>query len=557
MRFNTAQKLLFLGILFYSLAAAGQPASLSRIFDFEDAESNAQVVLTQTGDNPGPALENGYLTLLQGGWGHNHRNSALFPAVTSQLYENIRITFRLYITRGAEGCGIVLLNTDLFPEDSLATDGIFWAGPDLVGSFALGFDIHNPPTAHWFDANGNFYDRPQREISLHWNGQERHKLMSPLEYRADPEQDDEGHDFQLQIRYETGGAMISLFMDKAGLIEDYFMPGMHPSPHRLLVGAQTAETTSTVILDDIGITYENPLPEPEEPVRVPVIQSQPIHIETRDTSHPVVFPEFTGNIGRVILGLQLSDLAGGYDPWDKGAAIYIWDDSVRYEICRFITPYNRGFTWYADVTDYLPLFRGEKVINLHVDTWMQKESDPALQKGWAANVNLDFYPGTSSRKPFLVQNIWNGFYEYGNPADPLQQYLTRQEITIPAGATSARLRLTVTGHGMHPNTGNAAEFLPASRTVKINESTFTNLLWKTDCYLNPCRPQDGTWKFDRAGWAPGSIVQPWIIEIPADAIEAGHLNLEYLPLPYLNTSEGDHYRAHHWFESQLIFFRNP
>ncbi len=29
----------------------------------------------------------------------------------------------------------------------------------------------------------------------------------------------------------------------------------------------------------------------------------------------------------------------------------------------------------------------------------------------------------------------------------------------------------------------------------------------------PNRPQFGTWKFSRAGWAPGDVVHPWWIDL--------------------------------------------
>src|SRR3712207_7924990 len=54
-------------------------------------------------------------------------------------------------------------------------------------------------------------------------------------------------------------------------------------------------------------------------------------------------------------------------------------------------------------------------------------------------------------------------------------------------------------------------FMPSKRTLTVTgnatQKTWDNILWKTDNYLNPCRPQGGTWKYDRAGWAPGDIVR--------------------------------------------------
>ena len=42
---------------------------------------------------------------------------------------------------------------------------------------------------------------------------------------------------------------------------------------------------------------------------------------------------------------------------------------------------------------------------------------------------------------------------------------------------------------------------------------YESVLWKTDVYLNPNRPQFGTWQYARAGWAPGDVVRPWWIDL--------------------------------------------
>ena len=56
-------------------------------------------------------------------------------------------------------------------------------------------------------------------------------------------------------------------------------------------------------------------------------------------------------------------------------------------------------------------------------------------------------------------------------------------------------------------------FAPTKGGDATAEQRFENTLWKDDCYLNPNRPQFGTWKFSRAGWAPGDVVWPWWIDV--------------------------------------------
>jgi hypothetical protein len=107
---------------------------------------------------------------------------------------------------------------------------------------------------------------------------------------------------------------------------------------------------------------------------------------------------------------------------------------------------------------------------------------------------------------------------------------------------------------MSPNTGNAAEFMPITRTMTINGEAHENRLWKTDNYLNPCRPQGGTWKFDRAGWAPGDVVQPWEIDVSHQLAESESLRIEYELEPYFN----ENYKKGspvHVTEAYLVLYR--
>jgi len=107
---------------------------------------------------------------------------------------------------------------------------------------------------------------------------------------------------------------------------------------------------------------------------------------------------------------------------------------------------------------------------------------------------------------------------------------------------------------MHPNTDNAAEFMPARRKVTVNGKAFSNLLWRTDNYLNPCRPQGGTWKYDRAGWGPGALVIPWEIDVSDLVKPCEPVTIDYAPQPYVNENAGKS-RANHIVEAVLIEYR--
>ncbi len=124
---------------------------------------------------------------------------------------------------------------------------------------------------------------------------------------------------------------------------------------------------------------------------------------------------------------------------------------------------------------------------------------------------------------------------------------------VDALATGAKVRFVVTGHGQAPNTKEAAEFLPARRWLTVAGTEFENLLWRTDCWLNPCRPQGGTWKYDRAGWAPGALVLPWDVDVTARMIPGEPLPLRYRVEPYENEKKSG---ATHWVASQLFLYRD-
>ena len=544
------KKIIF--IILYAFASLIMAKPLEFNYTFTDSTENVELI--QYGNSFGPQINYESLILVQGYRGNNHNNVARFGDSTNKLYKNIQLSFKMNIGTGAEGCGFALLNTDYFTKrDSLNFSK--WEEPSIKESFAIGFDISNPPTSAIFDEYGNYYNNPEREISLHWNGMEIKKILSPIEFRADANKDDEFKNFMLQIDYVIGGAEISLSIDDIFVFEKFFIAEMQPYPSRLAIGARTGLRTTNVYIDDVKLKFSNKIKDNILPINVKLIDEQAVFMTTRETSHQVIFPKFPRPIERAILTLKIADLPGGYDPWDEGGHIYIWQDSIRYEICRFITPYHRGHTWKVDVTDFIPLFKNEKKVDLFVGTWMKVYDNPEEQKGWKISVDIDFYEGKPQYSAYKIQNIWNGEFEYGNPKDPLQNHLPQIEVDVPKEAKSAKLKIMVTGHGMSPNTGIAAEFMPANRSVYINKKKHENLLWKTDCYLNSCRPQGGTWKFNRAGWAPGSVVESWDIEITNEMLKEGKLKLNYIPESYRNLDESDCYKPHHAFESQLIFYK--
>ena len=83
--------------------------------------------------------------------------------------------------------------------------------------------------------------------------------------------------------------------------------------------------------------------------------------------------------------------------------------------------------------------------------------------------------------------------------------------------------------------------------MKIGETEHRDPLRTLDCYLNPWRPQFGTWKYDRAGWGPGSLGRTWTIDVSTDGL--AEMQLDYT---------SDEYKAEGWashvIESQVVFY---
>ena len=96
---------------------------------------------------------------------------------------------------------------------------------------------------------------------------------------------------------------------------------------------------------------------------------------------------------------------------------------------------------------------------------------------------------------------------------------------------------------------------PSLGILTINGLTQSQRLWKEDNYLNPCRPQGGTWKYDRAGWGPGDIVRPWEFLVgftPETRPET--LSISYALDPYVNTDRGKTWAPFHLTHSMVVLY---
>lgn len=449
-----------------------------------------------------------------------------------------RIAWTMRLPEGSPGYGMALLSTEAYPEDAALPQLSAWEEPNLKSTLAVGFDARDPKTDNPFNADGNIYGRPEREVSLHWNGVEIANRLSPVEFRGG------AHEVAVGVDAVVGGLNVTVLIDGTAVYRNYFVPGAAPYRHRPVFAAGTGKAFSGV--SDVRVAARGvPLPSPP-PVRVLALDRALNDKDHHTITNAVDFPAHTDNTGRVTLTLTLADTPNGVDPWDRMAALYVYDDAGRrVEVLRYMTPYRRGYSWTVDVTDYLPVLTGRRKVELWCETW---------GAGWLVSADFHFYPGPLKRRPVAVETLYDATAVIGEADRPFSAAVPPRHIAPPPRATHAKLRFVVTGHGQAPNTDNAAEFIALDRTVQVNDRRETNLLWKTDNYLNPCRPQGGTWKYDRAGWGPGDVVAPWDLDVSND-LQAGKARIAYTIAPYVNKTPDRGNPARQWVTGQVVYYR--
>lgn len=412
-----------------------------------------------------------------------------------------------------------------------------WAEPNVPGRFGVGFDLRNVKSDNPFNADGNIFDRPQREVSLHWNGREIANRLCPVPFA------DGQHDFSVNVAATNGGSDVTVLVDGKSVYDRQFVPGLTPAQGPW----QVAGNGISKVINPVTKGDMTPI-APPRPIKVSIFKDTVNDAQHHKAAATVDFPESLRGIGRVVGTLRLKPTPAGLDRWDRVAQIFLTDDrGERFEVLRYITPYRKGWEWQLDLTDLLPLFAGHRKFDLECETWGE---------GWLVDFDLDFYPGRPALVPYKVVNLWNGteVIGQGNENSMFKVPLSKD---IDRGAAATKARFVVTGHGQMPNSDNAAEFIPLWRKFIVNDTPFTDVLWKTDNYLNPCRPQGGTWKYDRAGWAPGDVVRPWLVDITNNVRPGASAKLQYAIEPYTNKTPDNGNPARQIFGSQLIFYRKP
>ncbi len=260
-------------------------------------------------------------------------------------------------------------------------------------------------------------------------------------------------------------------------------------------------------------------------------------------------PHDNSAYSNILLHINLECPEFGCDPWDQPAFLKLKKDGMEYEIGRYITPFGVACgPWTIDVSDFRSVLRDDVEFISYVQVWGAS--------GWLVSLDLEFVEGTPDYQYTQLIPLWNTDYQvYGDP--DISYDMPEINVPVAANAEGMSLRLTTTGHGQG-NTDNAAEFAHKTHHIHVNGTeTYEQDLWKDDCNVNPCSPQNGTWTFARAGWCPGQEVIPNHYDL-TDVMTAGeNMQLDYVFEEYtnlLNTgyNGGSHTEPHFRVHSYLI-----
>ncbi len=227
-----------------------------------------------------------------------------------------------------------------------------------------------------------------------------------------------------------------------------------------------------------------------------------------------VFPDTSNHIRKIIVTLSYKCAPGkACGAWDYIDNLYLRrlggvnKSSQNTEIVRFITPYGGsfnhttwGFSWHMDITDYA-MFLHDSVEVEYVHGGYE-----GTNVGWQVTVDFAVINGDPIANPISFNQLWNGSFNYGDTAHPIENYLTPDTIMIDPATAITKIRTIHTGHGEDIN--NCSEFCSTTRDIKIDGNVVsTRTRWRP-CGDNALYPQAGSWIFDRANWCPGSIVHP-------------------------------------------------
>ncbi len=227
---------------------------------------------------------------------------------------------------------------------------------------------------------------------------------------------------------------------------------------------------------------------------------------------------------------------------------------VRYEIGRYITPYGinldlgpEGFTWIYDVTDYAHLLHG--LVDLQAGD--QREL-----------IDLKFVmtEGTPPAKVAAITKVWGEQRSFRYERLDKDLEMSDTAINVAEGAREFKLKMRLTGHGHHSNSGqypHCCEWKDNTHYLFVNgEEAAEWHIWQTrDCAMNPLFPQGGTWPGAREGWCPGDVVKDSEFNITR-FVSGETINFDYAitPVPLTNQDMG---RGDYIIATHLMQYEQP
>jgi hypothetical protein len=259
-------------------------------------------------------------------------------------------------------------------------------------------------------------------------------------------------------------------------------------------------------------------------------------------------PENLDAYSQVLMHVDLTCPGGGCDPWDQPAKININKNAESWELARYVTPYGVACgDWTWDISDFRELLTEKVDWESYIQVWGSS--------GWLLTLELEFIEGEMPYDAAHIQKLWcTDNWVYGDPG--VSYDFDEMTVNIGENTNAAKIRMTMSGHGQG-NTNNAAEFSEFTHHIYVDGAqTFEQHLWKTDCNVNTCSPQNGTWQYSRAGWCPGQDIQPWEWDMDGHFIPGEPVALDFVLADYTNLNNTGyngsshtepHYRCHTYF----------
>jgi len=237
--------------------------------------------------------------------------------------------------------------------------------------------------------------------------------------------------------------------------------------------------------------------------------------------------------------------------WDYTTQIFARPagmDSV--EIAKVITPYatdwlqqNKSHDYVVDITDYAPALQGSTGMRFRYDGYSW---------GFTITLKIEFIEGVPPMDALKVENVYKGYFPYGNNSNPIENYLVPKTFSYTPTTARIFLKNSISGHGAD-NTG-CAEFCSKYYQLRLNNSLVSQTqLWRIDCGENQVYPQTGTWIYNRSNWCPGAVVWPLYHDLSSITTANTTYTVDIDMQPYVGSGSLGGYI----YETQLVHYSAP